>query len=193
MTEPLAILIDLAGRRLHLLRDGKTDTTYPVGIGKPDTPTPVGDYEIIEKAMYPGGVFGTRWMQFWDGYGIHGTIQPELIGQMVSHGCVRMHNEDVERLYPQTPLGTPVHIVHSSLAVAARPLTPTATPPNWGLAPSPGERIQSARVSGQYMVAPGDNLWLLARRFGTTVEALATANQLVDSGTLESGQVLRLT
>ncbi len=56
------------------------------------------------------GVMGTRRLELGDGYGIHGTDHPESIGQSVSHGCVRMRNEDIERLYPMVTIGTPVYI-----------------------------------------------------------------------------------
>jgi hypothetical protein len=56
------------------------------------------------------GVLGTRRLELGDGYGIHGTDHPESIGQSVSHGCVRLRNEDIERLYPMVAVGTPVYI-----------------------------------------------------------------------------------
>jgi hypothetical protein len=56
------------------------------------------------------GVLGTRRLELGDGYGIHGTDHPETIGRSVSHGCVRMRNEDIERLYPMVAIGTPVYI-----------------------------------------------------------------------------------
>ena len=56
------------------------------------------------------GVMGTRRLELGDGYGIHGTDHPESIGRSVSHGCVRMRNEDIETLYPMVPIGTPVYI-----------------------------------------------------------------------------------
>ena len=56
------------------------------------------------------GVLGTRRLKMGDGYAIHGTNKPETIGQSVSHGCVRMRNEDIEKLYPMVPVGTPVYI-----------------------------------------------------------------------------------
>ncbi|HKN58181.1 MAG TPA: L,D-transpeptidase [Gemmatimonadaceae bacterium] len=56
------------------------------------------------------GVMGTRRLELGDGYGIHGTDHPESIGRSVSHGCVRMRNEDIERLYPMVAIGTPVYI-----------------------------------------------------------------------------------
>jgi lipoprotein-anchoring transpeptidase ErfK/SrfK len=56
------------------------------------------------------GTLGTRRLDLGDGYGIHGTDEPESIGHSVSHGCVRLRNEDVEKLYPMVPIGTPVYI-----------------------------------------------------------------------------------
>jgi hypothetical protein len=56
------------------------------------------------------GVLGTRRLELGDGYGIHGTDEPESIGRSVSHGCVRMLNEDIEKLYPMVAVGTPVYI-----------------------------------------------------------------------------------
>jgi lipoprotein-anchoring transpeptidase ErfK/SrfK len=56
------------------------------------------------------GVLGTRRLKMGDGYAIHGTNKPETIGQSVSHGCVRMRNADIEKLYPMVAVGTPVYI-----------------------------------------------------------------------------------
>ena len=56
-------------------------------------------------------VLGTRWMGFdITGYGIHGTTEPDKIGQQVTAGCVRMRNEEVEELYTLIPVGTEVTI-----------------------------------------------------------------------------------
>jgi hypothetical protein len=56
------------------------------------------------------GVLGTRRLYLGDGYGIHGTDHPETIGKAASHGCVRLRNEDIEKLYDMVPVGTPVYI-----------------------------------------------------------------------------------
>jgi lipoprotein-anchoring transpeptidase ErfK/SrfK len=56
------------------------------------------------------GTLGTRRLDLGDGYGIHGTDEPESVGHSVSHGCVRLLNKDVEQLYPMVPVGTPVYI-----------------------------------------------------------------------------------
>ena len=55
-------------------------------------------------------VLGTHRLYLGDGYALHGTNNPASIGQAVSHGCVRLRNEDIEQLYNMVPLGTPVYI-----------------------------------------------------------------------------------
>ncbi len=106
-----SILIDRAPRRLTLFNGNQAFRQYPVGIGKPATPTPVGNYAIAVKVMNPGGVLGSRWLGLnYDSYGIHGTNKPWLIGQMISLGCIRMHNAHVEELYALVAVGTPVFI-----------------------------------------------------------------------------------
>lgn len=56
------------------------------------------------------GVLGTRRLYLGDGYGIHGTDDPASIGHAASHGCVRLRNEDIEKLYDMVPVGTVVYI-----------------------------------------------------------------------------------
>lgn len=56
------------------------------------------------------GIMGTRRLYLGDGYGIHGTDHPESIGHAASHGCVRLRNEDIEKLYDMVPVGTVVYI-----------------------------------------------------------------------------------
>ncbi len=61
------------------------------------------------QRRYPE-VLGTRRLNLGDGYALHGTNRPETVGQAVSHGCVRLRNEDVEWLYDHVAVGTPVYI-----------------------------------------------------------------------------------
>ncbi|HHV16881.1 MAG TPA: L,D-transpeptidase family protein [Gelria sp.] len=108
-----SILINLNRRRLTFTVDGSS-TTYPVAVGKPSTPSPIGNWVIVQKSVDPGGPFGARWMRLsvpWGSYGIHGTNNPASIGRAVSHGCIRMYNQDVIKIYDLTPLGTPVNII----------------------------------------------------------------------------------
>lgn len=55
-------------------------------------------------------VLGTHRLNLGDGYALHGTNNPASIGQAVSHGCIRLRNEDIETLYNSVPVGTPVYI-----------------------------------------------------------------------------------
>jgi lipoprotein-anchoring transpeptidase ErfK/SrfK len=67
---------------------------------------------IVVPPESPQNVLGSRWLGFdLSGYGIHGTIEPDTIGQQVTAGCVRMHNKDVEELYNIIPRGTRVAVV----------------------------------------------------------------------------------
>ena len=56
------------------------------------------------------GVLGTHRLNIGDGYALHGTNRPETVGRSVSHGCVRLRNEDIAKLYEMVPIGTPVFI-----------------------------------------------------------------------------------
>lgn len=56
------------------------------------------------------GVLGTHRLNIGNGYALHGTNKPETIGRSVSHGCVRLRNEDIAALYEMVPVGTPVFI-----------------------------------------------------------------------------------
>ncbi len=61
------------------------------------------------QRKYPG-VLGDFRLYLGDGYGLHGTNEPNSIGRAVSHGCVRMRNEDIRVLYDRVQIGTPVYI-----------------------------------------------------------------------------------
>ncbi|HHY82377.1 MAG TPA: L,D-transpeptidase family protein [Clostridiales bacterium] len=105
------ILIDLTESMLYLFENNKLIKKYPVAQGKPETPSPIGVWYIVNKARNWGGGFGTRWMGLnvpWGTYGIHGTNRPSSIGNRASHGCFRMRNRDVEELYSIVPFKTRV-------------------------------------------------------------------------------------
>lgn len=105
------IIVDLSDRMLYLLDEDTVVRGYPVGIGKMLTETPFGEFTIINKAPNPGGPFGAFWMGLSKPhYGIHGTNDPSSIGHAVSHGCIRMYNQDVLQLAQLVPIGTRVTI-----------------------------------------------------------------------------------
>jgi len=98
-------------RFLELYEGNKLVYSFPIGIGKAETPTPHGHFEIINKRVNPGGIYGARWMGIsLDNYGIHGTNDPSSISQARSLGCIRLYNQDVEALFRKVVIGTPVHI-----------------------------------------------------------------------------------
>lgn len=106
------IVIRVESKQLDLYYYGKLYKIYPVAVGKPFTPTPRGNFTIINKAMNPGGPYGTRWMGLSKPHiGIHGTNNPASIGKAVSKGCIRMHNKDVEELFRLVSIGTAVRII----------------------------------------------------------------------------------
>ena len=61
------------------------------------------------QRKYPD-VLGTHRLNLGDGYALHGTNQPATVGRSVSHGCIRLRNADIDRLYDMVPVGTPVYV-----------------------------------------------------------------------------------
>jgi L,D-transpeptidase ErfK/SrfK len=108
---PYTIHISVSRRQLTLKRKGSVVRTYPIGVGKMVTATPVGDFVIVNRQPNPGGPFGAMWLSLSKiHYGIHGTNNPSSIGKYVSKGCIRMHNKDVLQLASMVPNGTEVFI-----------------------------------------------------------------------------------
>ncbi len=121
------LVVNRSALRITLYKHGKRRFRARVGVGAPGTPTPTGHFWIREKFHVSGNsLYGTRAMGTaaysdvltdWPGggvIGIHGTDQPGLIPGRPSHGCVRVRNRDIERLYALTPIGTPLVIKTTS-------------------------------------------------------------------------------
>jgi hypothetical protein len=98
--------------------------TAPVGIGRPSLPTPAGHFYVREKLraigspMYGPYALGTSayapTLTDWPGggvVGIHGTNEPGLVPGRPSHGCMRLHNADITRLWRLISVGTPIAIM----------------------------------------------------------------------------------
>lgn len=119
------IVVSLEDRKLALLEDGQVKKVYPVSVGKPSSPSPVGTFVIERRVMNPtyahsgkvvppgpGNPVGSRWMGLSiRGYGIHGTNEPRSIGKAASHGCIRMAKPDLEEFYAQVHVGDTVVLV----------------------------------------------------------------------------------
>ncbi|HEY7403210.1 MAG TPA: L,D-transpeptidase family protein [Candidatus Angelobacter sp.] len=139
------IVISIADRRLALLEDGQLIKTYPIAVGTSDTPSPDGDFVIVnhakdpvyrhgDKEIAPGkdNPLGSRWMGLsLKGYGIHGTNVQSSVGKAASHGCFRMRRKDVEELYALVQVGDTVTIRRERDAMIAQvfaaPAAPAAT------------------------------------------------------------------
>ena len=119
------MVVRVLSRRIEVRRlgDGQTLLRAPVAVGRPGAETPLGRDFYVQSAFVPTdpfyGAFAletsassrlTDWPD--DGIvGIHGTNRPELLGQAVSHGCIRVENDVARRLRRFAPLGTPIDIV----------------------------------------------------------------------------------
>ncbi|MHC1683584.1 MAG: L,D-transpeptidase family protein [Clostridiaceae bacterium] len=106
------IVVDITLDKLTVFKNGEVHKEYLCSGGKPSTPSPIGSWRIINKHTWGEG-FGGRWLGFnvpWGKYGIHGNKEPGSVGWNSSHGCIRMHNNEVKELYSYIPVGTPVII-----------------------------------------------------------------------------------
>ncbi len=123
----------------------RTVDTYPISIGRQDWSTPHGATRVVSKVKDPSwtppasirrehaaegdilpavvppgpqnplGAYALR--LGLSGYLIHGTDKPYGIGMRVTHGCMRLYPQDIERVYHTVPVGTPVHLVNQPLKV----------------------------------------------------------------------------
>jgi len=118
------IQVNLSSRRVTLFVRGKRVLTARAAIGTSATPTPTGRYYVNQRLIPAdtSGPFGpgalgisafsevlTGWAQGGP-IAIHGTNRPHLLGQAVSNGCIRIHNDKLRRLFRRALAGTPVTV-----------------------------------------------------------------------------------
>ena len=127
---PTKVVLSLSQRRVSVYRGEMLTASYEVAVGREGWNTPTGEFSVFQKQINPAwehpftaavippgpdNPLGARWIGFWsDGVnsiGFHGTPDESVIGGAVSHGCVRMRNEDVLALYEQVELNTPVVVL----------------------------------------------------------------------------------
>ena len=139
------IVVSLADRKLAVVEAGRVVKIFSVAVGAPKSPSPSGSYEIVNrlseptyygfgKVVPPGksNPVGTRWIGLSaKGYGIHGTNDPKSIGHNVSHGCIRLRNDEIEKLFEMVGVGDAVelHAEHTAdldPIFGAMPTTPGA-------------------------------------------------------------------
>lgn len=120
------LIVYRGSRRFEFWDGNKLVRAGDVAVGKPGAETPLGlfyvtwkfnpsidpDWAILGAYAFETSAYSK--LTDWPGGGIvgmHGTPWPSLLGQAVSHGCVRVHNDNIEFLRNRVPLGTPVKIV----------------------------------------------------------------------------------
>ena len=139
-------LINIPQRMLFFFKQGQLDRAYPVSLGRPDWRTPTGSFTVIIKEENPvwevpksiqeemrreGKVLeervpacpenplGKHWLGLSiRGYGIHGTIASASIYNFQTHGCIRLHPDDIAAIFPDVREGTPGRIIYQTLMVA---------------------------------------------------------------------------
>ncbi|NJR66470.1 MAG: L,D-transpeptidase [Leptolyngbyaceae cyanobacterium CRU_2_3] len=123
------LVLKLSERRVYVYQGNSLQATYPVAVGGVGWETPIGSFQVAAMLENPGWTnpftgevtpagsaspLGDRWIEFWtDGtnaIGFHGTPDRDSVGEAVSHGCVRMLNEDIRQMYAIVQLGTPVNV-----------------------------------------------------------------------------------
>jgi L,D-transpeptidase ErfK/SrfK len=142
---PEGLVINLPQRMLLLFRGGRVAGAWPVAVGRPDWPTPTGSFTVVsletDKTWYvplsiqremqreglpvltrvppgPDNPLGRHWIGLsLPAIGIHGTIAPASIYGFRSHGCIRMHPDDVADLFGRVSRGEPGRIVYEPLAI----------------------------------------------------------------------------
>ncbi len=140
------LLINLPELDLYYFKDGTYQRRYTLAIGKPSWPTPTGNYKIIDKRRNPTwNVPESIQEEMWDeglevvekvppgpknplgkffmltsaeGVGIHATNRPWSVGHYASHGCIRMLPDEIEKLFPEVHVGTPVKIIYQPVKMA---------------------------------------------------------------------------
>ena len=118
------VLVSIPDRKLAVLEDGLVLRVFPVAVGAAESPSPDGEFQIINRLSnptyyHPGKVIpagpanplGSRWIGLnLKGYGIHGTNVPRSIGKAASHGCIRMAKRDLEQFFEMVSVGDAVVI-----------------------------------------------------------------------------------
>lgn len=116
------ISIDRSARTLAVWKNGRLALKTKVAVGRPGMETPLGLFYVTWTFVPSTSVLGRfafetsaySRLSDWPGggiVGIHGTFAPWLLGQAVSHGCVRVGNRDIVRMRALVGVGTPIQIV----------------------------------------------------------------------------------
>jgi L,D-transpeptidase ErfK/SrfK len=138
------LVINVPEMQLYDFTNGDAPEVFAIAIGDQMDPSLVGEYRVGRKrerpawhvpesiraekpelpAVVPPGPdnpLGDHWMTIGaTSYGIHGTNNPWSIGREATHGCVRLYNDEIARLYARTKPGTPIRLVYQSVKLGRR-------------------------------------------------------------------------
>lgn len=143
------LVINLPELALYHFEGGQLRRRYALAAGRSDWQTPTGDFKILNKVKNPTWIvppsiqeemeelgqpvlvrvppgpnnpLGAYWMATSaPGVGIHATTRPWSIGHFASHGCIRMLPDEIEELFGQVRVGTPVKIIYKTVKMALTP------------------------------------------------------------------------
>jgi lipoprotein-anchoring transpeptidase ErfK/SrfK len=127
--EEVRLLIRLKKRRVYVYRGEELHVSFPIAVGKQGWETPKGNFKVLDmkkdpswqnpfsgEVIPPGrdNPLGSRWIGFWTNgknyIGFHGTPNEGSVGRAASHGCIRMFDKDVQKMFELVKVGTPVAV-----------------------------------------------------------------------------------
>lgn len=141
------IVLNVPQRMLFVFEHGDPIRAFPVAVGRSDWRTPLGVFTVAVKELDPvwdvpvsiqremarsgrpvltrvapgrDNPLGGHWLGLSvPGVGIHGTNQPASIYRFTTHGCIRMHPDDVAELFDLVDVGTPVHVIYQPVLIVS--------------------------------------------------------------------------
>lgn len=138
LSDSYEVVLNVAAKKVILYTNGQATKEYPVGVGTSLTPTPLGEFRIVRRIANPAWVNPYRQSkvvapgasnpigQYWLGfamnkksqeYGFHGTSDLNSIGKASTHGCIRMHPDDIKEFFNLVMVGTTVHVIYNPIEV----------------------------------------------------------------------------
>jgi len=178
--EGVAIVINVPQRMLFFFEGGDVSCGCPIAAGKPDWKTPLGDFEIVEMEKNPTwdvppsiqeemrragktvltrvppspqNPLGQYWMRLsLPGVGIHGTNAPSSIYKLATHGCIRLHADDVKSVFAKADVGTRGRVIYEPLLMArtADAVFLEMHPDAYKKQPNPFEKVMDIATSAGF-------------------------------------------
>ena len=206
------IVVNIPQRMLFVFRGGHLAAAWPVTIGRPDWPTPVGSYKVASLEMNPtwhvppairaemedegiptsdevkpgpSNPLGQRWIGLdHGGIGIHGTNHRASIFYFGSHGCIRLAPEAINELFHMVKHSEPVEIIYEPVSLAVLPDGRIFLESDSDPYEKGHPDIESVRAAARAAGVEGSIDWARASRVLVTVEGIA---RRIDTGHATDG------